>query len=193
MIIVIDNYDSFVHNLGRYLRLAGAETEIVRNDTLTPEEILKMSPTHIVLSPGPGTPKGAGICLQLLNLLSDLKEAIPVLGVCLGHQCLVECFGGRTMKAKMPVHGMADQIRHDGTGIFSNLLSPFPAGRYHSLISVLPTEQGKLLPCAWSEDGELMGVRHVSKPFYGVQFHPESVLSAQGHTLIKRFVSMDVV
>lgn len=185
MILVIDNYDSFVHNLARYIREEGAETRIVRNDAASAEELLRMKPRGVVLSPGPKAPKDAGVSLALLE---KLPASMPVLGVCLGHQCLVEAFGGATLRAKAPLHGEASVIRHDGAALFAGLPSPMPAGRYHSLISAPAGEE--LSPCAWSEEGELMAVRRKSAPWHGVQFHPESLLTPHGRAMIRNFVAM---
>ncbi len=184
MIVVIDNYDSFVHNLARYLREEGAETRVIRNDAASAGEIIAMKPAGIVLSPGPKTPREAGVCLALL---AGLPATTPMLGVCLGHQCLVEVFGGKTLRATRPLHGEASLVRHNAEGIFERLPSPMPAGRYHSLISTLNSDQ-ELVACAWSEEGELMGVRRRSAPWFGVQFHPESLLTPDGRALIRNFV-----
>lgn len=186
MIVVIDNYDSFVHNLARYLREEGAETRIIRNDAASVSEILAMTPAGIVLSPGPKTPRVAGVCL---DLLAALPAATPMLGVCLGHQCLVEAFGGRTVRAERPLHGEASLVRHDRKGIFVGVTSPIAAGRYHSLASTLGGD-GELIACAWSEEGELMAVRRRSAPWFGVQFHPESLLTPDGRMLIRNFVAL---
>ncbi len=186
MIIVIDNYDSFVENLARYLRLEGGDTLVIRNDALGADEILSRDPSAVVLSPGPKAPRDAGLCLALLD---RLPARTPMLGVCLGHQCLVERFGGRTVRAIRPLHGEASAIRHDGTGLFEGVASPMEAGRYHSLVSVLADCGGEaLVPCAWSEEGEIMAVRHRTNPWYGVQFHPESVLTPDGRRIVGNFL-----
>jgi len=186
MILVIDNYDSFVHNLARYAREAGAQTLVVRNDEISADAILQISPSAVMISPGPKTPAEAGISLDVIR---GLSHSIPLLGVCLGHQCLVEAFGGKTVRAAEPLHGEASLIRHDGRGIFAGIGSPTPAGRYHSLIAEPPPE-GPLTPCAWSERGELMAVRHESAPWHGVQFHPESLLTPSGRRMIENFVGI---
>jgi anthranilate synthase component 2/para-aminobenzoate synthetase component 2 len=184
VILIIDNYDSFVHNLARYLREAGAETEVARNDAATARALIEARPDAVVLSPGPKAPADAGLCLSLIDLL---PETTPLLGVCLGHQCLVEAFGGRTRRAARPLHGEASPIVHDGSGIFAGLASPVAGGRYHSLISEL-ADASPLIGCAWSEEGELMGVRHATAPWFGVQFHPESLLTPDGRAMIANFL-----
>lgn len=184
MIVIIDNVDSFVHNLARYFREAGAGTEVVRNDAVSPDEIVAMRPAGVVISPGPKTPAEAGISM---DVLAALPPETPFLGVCLGHQCLVESFGGKTMRARRPLHGEASPIRHNKTGLFENVPSPAPVGRYHSLIAVL--EGGSpLIETAWSEEGEVMAVEHQSRPWFGVQFHPESLLTPDGRTMIGNFL-----
>lgn len=184
MILIVDNYDSFVHNLARYVREAGAATEVVRNDAATARALVETRPDAVILSPGPKAPADAGLCLALIDLL---PETTPLLGVCLGHQCLVEAFGGRTRRAARPLHGEASRIAHDGTGIFTGLASPLDGGRYHSLISELP-DASPLIACAWSEEGELMGVRHRTAPWFGVQFHPESLLTPDGRAIVANFL-----
>jgi len=184
MILVVDNYDSFVHNLARYFREAGEETLVLRNDAASAGELIALAPKAVILSPGPKTPREAGICLELL---AALPAATPMLGVCLGHQCLVEAFGGETVRATAPLHGEASLVRHDGSGVFSGLASPIEAGRYHSLISRL-REGDDLIACAWSAEGELMGVRRRAAPWFGVQFHPESLLTPAGRAIIANFL-----
>ncbi|MGE0408372.1 MAG: aminodeoxychorismate/anthranilate synthase component II [Amphiplicatus sp.] len=186
MILVIDNYDSFVHNLARYVREAGEETLIIRNDVESAAALLALAPKAVILSPGPKTPREAGVCLPLL---AALPATTPLLGVCLGHQCLVEAFGGRTVKAAVPLHGEARAVRHDGTGLFAGLASPLMAGRYHSLVSVLGPGDD-LVACAWSEERELMGVRRRDAPWFGVQFHPESILTPHGRGMIDAFLRL---
>lgn len=186
MILIIDNYDSFVQNLARYAREAGAETMVVRNDAMSIDGLLAQDFKGVILSPGPGGPKESGACMPLL---SRLDPAVPVLGVCLGHQCLVEANGGAVTRARIPLHGEASRIRHDGTGVLRGLPNPFPAGRYHSLIGDL-SGSTKLQANAWSDEGEVMGVRHVSAPWHGVQFHPESLLTPGGRSIIRNFLDM---
>ncbi len=184
MILVIDNYDSFVHNLTRYFRLEGATTNIVRNDACTADDALALDPSAVVLSPGPKGPADAGVCIPLLK---RLPKSIPVLGVCLGHQCLVEALGGGTTKARRPLHGQAAKAYHDGEGLFMGLPSPISVGRYHSLISVL--DGAGLDTCAQSEEGEIMAVKGKGYPWFGVQFHPESVLTPEGRHMVRNFLS----
>ena len=185
MILLIDNYDSFVNNLARYVREAGCETRVVRNDQITVGECIALRPKGVIISPGPKAPTEAGVSMELLR---RLDPETPLLGVCLGHQCLVEAFGGVTARAAFPLHGEASEIRHDGRGLFAGVPSPMMAGRYHSLIAI-PADDARLRRGAWSEDGELMAVAHVDRPWFGVQFHPESLLTPHGRRLIERFLS----
>ncbi len=184
MILIIDNYDSFVQNLARYVREAGWPALVLRNDAGHAEDLLQISPDAVIISPGPNTPAQAGVSMQIIRQLSRLT---PLLGVCLGHQCLIEGFGGRTLRAREPLHGEASPIRHDAAGIFEGLENPMLAGRYHSLVSELPAA-GPLIPCAWSERGELMAVRHATAPWHGVQFHPESLLTLAGRRIVSNFL-----
>ncbi len=190
MILVIDNYDSFVHNLARYLREEGAAIRVARNDAATPEDALDARVRGLVLSPGPGRPADAGVCGPMLARLATARPGLPVFGVCLGHQCLVEADGGVTARAARPLHGEASRIDHDGEGIFAGAPAPMQAGRYHSLISALPSQGGALVACALSDNGELMGVRHRTRPLHGVQFHPESLLTPDGRELVRNFLSL---
>ncbi|MGD9800952.1 MAG: aminodeoxychorismate/anthranilate synthase component II [Parvularculaceae bacterium] len=184
MILIVDNYDSFVHNLARYVREAGYEAEVVRNDAEKVEAILDRAPQAVIISPGPKTPGEAGVSLELIR---RLPLVTPLLGVCLGHQCLVEAFGGRTIRSLKPLHGEASAIRHDGGGVFAGIQSPMLVGRYHSLVSAL-AGAGPLRACAFSEAGEVMAVRHQSAPWHGVQFHPESLLTPHGRRVIANFL-----
>ncbi len=186
MILVIDNYDSFVNNLARYVREAGRETRVVRNDAASAGELLRCQPEAVIISPGPKSPAQSGVSMDILK---TMNPNMPMLGVCLGHQCLIEAFGGVTRRAAHPLHGEASEIRHDGTGIFAGVPSPMMAGRYHSLISV-PAVGAPFRRTAWSGDNELMGVAHVSRPWFGVQFHPESLLTPNGRRIIDNFVSL---
>ncbi len=186
MILVIDNYDSFVQNLARYVREAGAATRVVRNDAATVSDCLADAPSGVILSPGPKTPREAGLCL---DLIAALPATTPLLGVCLGHQCLVEAFGGATIRARDPLHGEASQIFHTGAALFAGVQSPTFAGRYHSLIAEPPPD-APLVKTAWTVDGALMGVTHIERPWHGVQFHPESVLTPDGRTMISNFLTM---
>ncbi len=185
MIVVVDNYDSFVHNLARYVRELGWETRVVRCDAATVDEIAAMEPSHIVLSPGPCTPNEAGVCVPLVRRLGP---AIPVLGVCLGHQCIGQAFGGQIVRARRPMHGKASRIRHDGAGVFAGLPDPLSATRYHSLVVEARDLPEELVITAWSEEGEIMALRHHEHPIVGVQFHPESVLTEHGHALLRGFL-----
>lgn len=186
MILVVDNYDSFVHNLARYIREGGQETCVIRNDAMSVEAMLGLSPDAVVISPGPNAPAEAGVSMDLIRLL---PPHVPLLGVCLGHQCLVEAFGGRVERAREPLHGEASAVRHDGEGIFAGLANPMLAGRYHSLIACLGSS-ADLVGCAWSQNDELMAVRRKSAPWHGVQFHPESVLTPAGRALIANFLDL---
>lgn len=186
LLLVLDNYDSFVHNLARYARLSGARTEVIRSDAIDASGVADLRPDAILLSPGPGTPRGAGCCIEVVR---RLHAAIPMLGVCLGHQAIVEAFGGSVTRAPAPRHGHTSLVEHGGDGVFAGLPSPFTACRYHSLAAddALPTP---LHPTARSDDGVLMAVQHSVLPIYGVQFHPEAVLSEHGQRLIDNFWSI---
>ncbi|MCP3919996.1 MAG: aminodeoxychorismate/anthranilate synthase component II [bacterium] len=187
MILLIDNYDSFTFNLYQSLAGHGAEVRVERNDALEVDEVLGLEVDAVVLSPGPGRPAGAGICLELLQ---RLPERTALLGVCLGHQALVESEGGALEVDAAPVHGKASLVHHDGTGLFETLPNPLPCGRYHSLRAVRDALPGSLTLTAWTEDGHVMGVRHRSLPRFGVQFHPESILTPEGDRLLARFLSV---
>lgn len=186
MILIVDNYDSFVHNLARYVREAGYAARVVRNDAMSAADMLSEPPAAVIVSPGPNAPRQAGASMALIDLLPD---EIPLLGVCLGHQCLVEAFGGVVRRAREPMHGEASFIRHDGEGVFKGLPNPMPAGRYHSLVGeVAPSTD--LVACAWSPAGEVMAVRRRRAPWHGVQFHPESVLTPDGRALLANFLRL---
>ncbi|HEX6208898.1 MAG TPA: aminodeoxychorismate/anthranilate synthase component II [Actinomycetota bacterium] len=183
MILLLDNYDSFTHNLAHLLRVLGVEVLVVRNDAITPEEAEAAAPSHLVISPGPGCPAEAGATRAVLRRLA---ARTPTLGVCLGHQAIVEVFGGEVGPARRLVHGEGASIRHDGRGVFRGVPQGFVAGRYHSLAARrLPDA---LEVSARAEDGEVMGVRHRSLPVEGVQFHPESVLTPLGPSLVRNFL-----
>jgi para-aminobenzoate synthetase component 2 len=188
MILVIDNYDSFVHNVARYLVVLGAATEVVRNDALTVSEIRALKPRAIVISPGPGTPAEAGVSCAVIE---ELSGAMPILGVCLGHQCIGTVFGGTVGRAKNPMHGRASVIDHRGARLFDGLPAPLTVGRYHSLI-VEPSAAlyDDLMVEATSEEGEIMALSHRVHPTYGVQFHPESILTQNGDALFKNFLTL---
>jgi anthranilate synthase component 2 len=185
MILLIDNYDSFTFNLFQGLAELGAEVEVHRNDALSVEEVIAKAPSAIVISPGPGRPKDAGICS---SLLASLPESVPLLGVCLGHQALVEHYGGELEIDPVPVHGKASLVHHDGLGLFKDLPNPVTAGRYHSLRATRASLPACLRLTAWTDGGLVMAVQHESAPRYGVQFHPESILTPQGQRLMGHFL-----
>ncbi|HRK97943.1 MAG: aminodeoxychorismate/anthranilate synthase component II [Alphaproteobacteria bacterium] len=186
MIVLIDNYDSFVHNLARYIRLAGQETLVIRNDKISVQDILGMKPDGIVVSPGPSIPQKAGISIDTIKAA---KGKIPVLGVCLGHQCIAEIYGGKTVKSAHPTHGQASDIFHDGNGIMKNIPSPFKAGRYHSLM-MEGINQTNLSVDATTKDQEIMAISDIKNHIYGVQFHPESILTDYGSNIISNFLEV---
>jgi len=186
VILLIDNYDSFVHNLARYFEELGEETVVVRNDAIDLESAVALRPGQIVLSPGPCTPREAGICVDLTRLVGG---RIPLLGVCLGHQCLGEAFGGRVVRGR-PVHGKVSAIEHEGIDLFSGLPAPLVVTRYHSLVVDPESLPPELVPLAWAPDGTLMALRHRTMPAWGVQFHPEAVLTTAGHALLANFLSL---
>ncbi|KAB0682836.1 anthranilate synthase component II [Aureimonas leprariae] len=186
MLLVIDNYDSFVFNIVRYCEELGRETRVVRNDRIDLAEIEALRPAAILISPGPCSPREAGVSLDLVRALSG---RVPILGVCLGHQCIGSCFGGRVEPARVPMHGRASAISHDGDGLFAGLPDPLRVGRYHSLIVVEePAMDEHLRVTARSPEGEVMALAHRRHPTLGVQFHPESVLSEHGHALLANFL-----
>jgi anthranilate synthase/aminodeoxychorismate synthase-like glutamine amidotransferase len=185
MILLLDNYDSFVFNLARYLTEMGQETRVVRNDRVSVAELLAMKPEAIVLSPGPCTPSEAGISLELLR---SLPEGWPLLGVCLGHQAIAQALGGNVVRAPFPVHGRTSAVHHDETGLFANLPNPMQATRYHSLIVEEATLPRELQITARTRDGIPMALRHKHRPLFGVQFHPESVLTQNGRRLLENFL-----
>jgi len=187
MILVVDNYDSFVFNVARYVEELGREVEVERNDRIDVDSILAVGTTGLIISPGPCTPSEAGISTDAVRKLSG---RIPILGICLGHQCIGEAFGVEVTRADTPMHGRASTIRHDGSGVFAGLPQSFRVGRYHSLIVSPPPEDSELEACAWSEDGEVMALRHRVHPTYGVQFHPESVLTEHGYDLLGAFLDL---
>jgi len=187
MILMIDNYDSFTYNLVQYLGELGEELVVYRNDQLTVEDVKKLKPSSIVISPGPGSPKDAGVSNQVIKAFAG---TIPILGVCLGHQCIGEVFGGQVVRAKRPMHGKTSQIHHDGRHLFRRLSNPFEATRYHSLIVKRAGLSKDLVVTAWTKDGEIMGLRHAKLPVYGVQFHPESILTKAGKDLLRNFLQL---
>jgi para-aminobenzoate synthetase component II len=185
MILLLDNYDSFVHNLARYVRELGDEAVVHRNDALTLDDIAQMAPSHIIISPGPCTPAESGISTDVVRRFGP---STPILGVCLGHQCIGAAYGGRIVRAGRPMHGKVSEITHDATGVFHGLPSPFHATRYHSLVIAPDTVPPSLRVTATSEDGEIMGVVHRDYPVTGVQFHPESALTQYGYQMIGTFL-----
>jgi anthranilate synthase component 2 len=186
MLLIIDNYDSFTFNLVHYVQELGAEVKVVRNDALSVEEALALQPSGVLLSPGPCDPDKAGICL---DLIAEAPQDLPILGVCLGHQAIGQHFGGTVVQAKAIMHGKTSQLDHDGTGIFEGLPTPYTATRYHSLSVDLP-EGTELVVNARTSDGEIMGLRHKTRPIHGVQFHPESIASEHGHALLANFLAL---
>ena len=187
MILLIDNYDSFTFNLFHFLGDVGAQCEVWRNDKLTVAEALALRPEAIVLSPGPCTPNEAGICL---DLIAAAAGRVPVLGVCLGHQAIGQAFGGQVIRAPEPMHGKVSRITHAGTDILAGVPNPFRATRYHSLIVAKDGLPDVLVPTAWTDDGLVMAMHHRALPIYGVQFHPESIASEHGHTILANFLAI---
>jgi anthranilate synthase/aminodeoxychorismate synthase-like glutamine amidotransferase len=185
MVVVIDNYDSFTYNLVQYLGELGAELRVYRNDAVTLEELCQMAPSHIVISPGPGTPEDGGISNDVIR---HFYQRVPILGVCLGHQCVAHVFGGEVVRAPRLMHGKTSTIYHTGTEIFANLSKCFTATRYHSLIVKEPLPPALKL-MAFTSEGEVMGIQHCEYPTFGVQFHPESVLTSEGKRLLGNFLA----
>jgi anthranilate synthase component 2 len=186
VLLMIDNYDSFTYNLVQYLGELGQEVKVVRNDELTVDAIEALEPERIVLSPGPCTPNEAGVSLDLIKRFAG---RVPILGVCLGHQAIGQAFGGKVVHAQTLMHGKVSQIHHTGKGVFAGLPTPYQATRYHSLAIERASCPEELELTAWTDDGEIMGVRHRSLEVEGVQFHPESILTEHGHALLRNFVS----
>ncbi|NLC23566.1 MAG: aminodeoxychorismate/anthranilate synthase component II [Oxalobacter sp.] len=185
MLLMIDNYDSFTYNLVQYFGELGEDVQVYRNDAITLDDIVQLNPHRICISPGPGAPDGAGISLDVLRQFSG---TIPILGVCLGHQAIGAAFGGNVIHARQVMHGKVSPITHTNTGVFHGLPNPLTITRYHSLAIERETLPECLEITAWTEDGEIMGVRHKMLPVQGVQFHPESILSEQGHALLRNFL-----
>jgi anthranilate synthase component II len=186
MLILIDNYDSFTYNLVQYLEELGAQVRVFRNDEITPESLVRLHPTHVVISPGPGEPQKAGISKEVVGIFG---ETIPLLGVCLGQQCIAEVYGGQVVQAANLMHGKTSRVYHYGDDLYSGVPNPFVAIRYHSLIvnEPLPTE---LEITAYTQEGEIMGLRHRKYPLHGVQFHPESILTPDGKQILNNFLSI---
>ncbi|MCS5711834.1 glutamine amidotransferase-related protein [Candidatus Berkiella aquae] len=187
MILLIDNYDSFVFNLARYVAELGYEYQVVRNDEITLDEIAALSPSHIILSPGPCSPNEAGISLALVSAFLD---KFPILGVCLGHQAIGQACGGKVVRATTPKHGKSSQIFHDGQGLFQKLPNPFKVARYHSLIVENDSLPSCLKISARTKENEIMAIEHREYPVFGVQFHPESVLTEHGHQMLSQFLAI---
>jgi anthranilate synthase/aminodeoxychorismate synthase-like glutamine amidotransferase len=187
VIAIIDNYDSFVFNLAQAFGALGEDVRVFRNDALTTADIAAMKPDALVLSPGPGRPEDAGVTMNAVQYLSD---RVPTLGVCLGHQAIAAAFGGRVIRAGEARHGKSSEVEHDGADLFEGLPPKFAAGRYHSLVAERSSLPSCLRVNAWTDDGTIMGVRHESRPLFGVQFHPESVLTPEGVKLLRNFTSI---
>ena len=186
-LLLIDNYDSFTYNLVQAFLVLGAEVDVHRNDAITVGEALAQNHTHLVISPGPGTPRDAGVSMRMIEVFAG---RIPIFGVCLGHQSLVEVFGGKVVRASRLMHGKVSPVAHDGKGVFNGMPEPFQAGRYHSLIAEPSSMPDVLEVTARTAEGEIMGVRHKSLPIEGVQFHPESVLTPEGPVLMGNFLKI---
>ena len=186
MLLMIDNYDSFTYNLVQYLGELGEDVKVVRNDELDVEQVAALGAQRIVLSPGPCTPNEAGVSLEVIRRLAG---KVPILGVCLGHQAIGQAFGGKVVHAKTLMHGKVSKIHHEGKGVFAGLPSPYDATRYHSLAIERSSCPPELEVTAWTDDGEIMGVRHRSLAIEGVQFHPESILTQHGHALLRNFLT----
>jgi para-aminobenzoate synthetase component 2 len=187
MILILDNYDSFTYNLVQYFGELGAEMEIFRNDALSVDDVKKLAPDRICISPGPCTPNEAGISLELIR---ELGPSTPLLGVCLGHQSIGQVYGGDVVRADRLMHGKTSPIHHNGSSVFKGLPSPFEATRYHSLIVKRETLPDCLEITAWTEEGEIMGLRHKEHPVHGVQFHPESILTEHGKQMLENFLRL---
>ena len=185
MLLMIDNYDSFTYNLVQYFGELGQEVVVYRNDEITLDKVAALKPRHIVVSPGPCTPNEAGISVPLIT---QFAGKIPLLGVCLGHQSIGQAFGGNIIHAKQVMHGKTSLVSHNNVGVFQNLPNPFTATRYHSLVIERETIPDCLEITAWTDDGEIMGVRHKTLPVEGVQFHPESILTEHGHQMLENFL-----
>ena len=186
-ILLLDNYDSFTYNLFQYLAELGADVTVVRNNKITLDEVAAMAPERIVISPGPGRPEGAGVSVELIRRFAG---QVPILGVCLGHQCIGAAFGAAVGGAGEIMHGKSSAITHDGLGVYAGLAGPFDAIRYHSLAIDPATLPPELVATSWSESGVLMGVRHRDHALEGVQFHPESIMTTAGHDLLRNFLAM---
>jgi len=187
-LLLIDNYDSFTYNLVQAFLVLGARVDVIRNDQITTEQALEIAPTHLCISPGPGRPEDAGVSL---DMIAAFESRIPILGVCLGHQSLVQHFGGNIVSAERLMHGKTSMVEHDGKTIFAGISKPFEAGRYHSLAAEAESIPDVLEVSAQTNRGEIMGVRHRNLPIEGVQFHPESILTPEGDDLLKNFLNLE--
>ena len=188
MVLVIDNYDSFTYNLVQYLGELGAAVTVRRNDETTVDEVTRLAPSRILISPGPGRPEQAGVTLDVIR---SFGQAVPMLGVCLGHQAMGLAFGGTVVRAPVPMHGKTSTVEHDGRGVFTGITAAFQASRYHSLVVAADAWPDELVISARAkEDGLVMGLRHRSWPLHGVQFHPESILTTEGKHLLKNFLEL---
>ena len=188
MLVLIDNYDSFTYNLVHYFQELGEKVRVFRNDGISSEEVLKLNPTSLVISPGPSTPMNSGICMNLIKLNSRKKKPIPTLGVCLGHQVIAECFEAKVIQSGEPVHGKVSKIFYNKSKLFEGMNNPFNATRYHSLIVDEKTVKPNLLITAKTQHNVIMAIEHKSLPLFGVQFHPESIATDNGHLLLKNFL-----
>ncbi|WP_445219821.1 anthranilate synthase component II [Bradyrhizobium sp. Pa8] len=188
MIVIIDNYDSFVFNIARYFRRLSEATEVIRNDEISVSDIVRLKPRAVVISPGPCSPTEAGIST---SIICELSGRVPILGICLGHQCVGSVFGGRVARAHRPMHGRSSYVTHDGIGLFEGLPSPLCVGRYHSLVvEINQSHAPHLMVTARSDEGEIMALAHRDQPTFGVQFHPESILTQQGDALLRNFLRL---
>ncbi len=187
MLLMIDNYDSFTYNLVQYFLELGEKVKVIRNDKLTLEDIESLAPDRLVISPGPCTPKEAGISVAAIQ---QFAGNIPLLGICLGHQAITEAFGGKVVRADRLMHGKTSPIHHDGSDLYLNLSNPFTATRYHSLIAERESFPDSLKITAWTEEGEIMGLQHQDLPVWGMQFHPESILTTEGMRLLRNYLEL---
>ncbi len=193
MIILIDNYDSFTYNLVHYFQEIGQSVKVFRNDEKTSKELIDLKPSFFIISPGPSSPINAGVCLDLINKNKELMKPIPMLGVCLGHQAIAESFNCKVIQSGKPVHGKVSLIYHNGTDLFNDLKSPFSATRYHSLIVEKNSISNDLEVTAKTNDNVVMGIKHKKLPFYGVQFHPESIATEYGHKILENFIKCSLI
>ena len=185
MILLIDNYDSFTYNLKQYVEELGEQCRVVRNDVVSVDDVVAAAPTHVIISPGPGRPDDAGVCTDLVR---KLGQTVPVLGVCLGHQVIAHAFGGEVVRGRRPFHGKTSAISHDGLGVFAGMPETFVVARYHSLVVRAETLPSTLYVTATAHDGAVMGIRHRDLPVEGVQFHPESIATESGLSLLQNFI-----